>query len=202
MVESNLDVPKIDVMKLHVYSRPLHPELFGIFLNQNIRMGNYDADIWVLGLGHLVCFHTGARTITELVTGESELLSDRSLAERFSLDGSRHEYQYSIAQDMFYMVSTEVEKMSEAVFEQVSREMTEFGQKRGLLMQFEQWRGENDLAPFSFIDYEQRSDELSLFCYHAFPETHLMLRTQSVFSLESLPTRREMRPRGLGGHDG
>jgi len=185
VVESNVDAPKLEEMRLYVYGRPLHPELFGVFLQHKLDLGRYQADIWLLGLGHLVCFHTPEQTVTELVVQASELYSSAGLIEKLPLE-KKSDFRHCLDDRVFYIVSTRAETMSQAVFEQVHREMLRFAETRGLFMPFDQWAEGKGLAPFSFIDYEHRTRELSVFAYHAFPSQNLILRTQSVFSLEAI----------------
>lgn len=182
-MESGLHIPDLSCLRLYVYRRPLHPELFRMFLDQKIRMARYDADLWVLGLGHLACFHTADSTITELVVAESRLFSENGLIERLALE-SKHDYQFCLDQDIHYMVATESERMSDAVFEREYASMVKFGKKRGLFMQFQHWPACEGMTPFTLIDYEHRPNELCVAAYHAFPAQKRMLKTQSVFSRE------------------
>jgi len=185
VLESSLQAPELNTMRLYVYRRPLHPELFGIFLEQKINTRRYEADLWVIGLGHLACFHTGKHTVTELVSVETDLMPETGLVEKLELKRAR-ERQFCIGRRIHYYINTQSEQMSDAVFERFYEEMTQFGQQRGLFIKFDQWSEEGQPAPFSLIDYEHRAGELSVFGYHAFPKQKLALRTQSIFSLAPL----------------
>ena len=182
MVESSLNIPQIDELRLYIYRRPLHPELFNTFLDKSLSTDSYQADLWVFGLGHLVCFHTTESTITELLAPQDDLYSDKELVKKLPVDTHR-ECQFSLNAPIHYVINTSLEAMSEPVFERVHGEMIRFGQKCGLLMTFDQWAEPDGLVPFSLIDYEYRKTELNVFTYHAFPKRRLMLKTQSVFSL-------------------
>jgi hypothetical protein len=181
----DLQGPDLDQMKLYVYRRPLHPELFSIFLEKRIDTGQYQAELMVIGTGHVIGFHCGNSSVTELLTGRKDLLPEKGLLEDFSLERNQ-DYQVCYDNQIYYMVNVQEEEMSEAVFASVHAEMTKFAQKRGLFITFDQWAQEGKPAPFSFIDYERRPSELDVFTYHAFPEHHVLLRTQSVFSLEPI----------------
>lgn len=182
MIESRLQVPELSKTRLYIYRRPLHPELFGIFLETKLAMARYEAQIWLLGLGHAVSFHVASDTITELISADSKHLPAKGRVEAVSLAGT-HEFQYSLGEAIYYVVNSHVERMSEPVFERVYDEMTQFGEKHGLFMRFEQWVSEDGVAPFSMIDYTHKPTELGIFAYHLFPAEKLMLSTQSIFSL-------------------
>lgn len=189
----DLQEPDLDQMKLYVYRRPLHPELFSIFLEKRIDTGQYQAELMILGTGHVIGFHCGNSSVTELLTSRKEILPEKGLLEDFSLERNQA-YQVCYDNQIYYMVNVQGEEMSEAVFASVHEEMTKFARKRGLFITFDQWAQERKPAPFSFIDYERRPSELDVFTYHAFPDRQVLLRTQSIFSLEPIsanPERRE-----------
>lgn len=185
MLESSAHAPKSGDTRFYVYRRPLHPELFGIFLADKHEEHGYEADLWLLGLGHLVCFHAGDRTVTELVTAQGELLPETGRVESFPIRTSR-EYHFCLDGKIYYLASVQSETMSPPVFECVCAEMTRLGQQRGIFIQFDQWAGEDKLSPFGLIDYDHRPRELCLFSYHAFPAERVMLKIQSMFSLDPL----------------
>lgn len=185
MVESSLHVPKLSEMRLYVYRRPLHPELFGIFLEKKLTMDRYEADLCLLGLGHMVRFNAEDSTITELVSMENKLLPETGRLETFCAEGTR-EFRFSLNESIYYVINLHAEQMSDPVFERVYNEMIQFGQERGLFMLFEQWATDELSAPFSLIDYEHRPTELGIFAYHMFPARKIMLSTQSIFSLEPI----------------
>ena len=179
------DVPDLDKMRLFVYRRPLHPELFTIFLEKRIEMEGYQAQLWLMWSGHLVSFYRQDHSISELLTCQRELLPEKGLLEELEL-GRAVDYQVCYENRIYYMVNSQAEHMSEAVFTSVYDDMKKFARNRGLFMEYEHWAAEGHLAPFGFIDYERRASELDVFAYHAFPDRRVMLRTQSVFSLEPI----------------
>ncbi len=180
--------------KMLIYSRALHPELFEIFLGKDIDTGKYEARIFLIGSGHHILFHTPRANITELLTSRLDILPKTGLAQQLSLERNR-EYQANIENEIYYMLNIHSEQMSTPVFESVYREMTKFAQHKGLFLTFEQWVEGDELAPFSFIDYEKRPRELNLFCYHAIPKLNTMIRTQSIFSLEPIDRNSPILPK-------
>jgi len=199
--ESSLQVPELRGLRLYVYRRPLHPELFRIFLQQKVTMSRYEADLLVLALGHVVCFHAAGSTITELVVTESDLFSQKGLVEKLTV-ARPHEYEFHLDQTIHYLVSTQAEQMSQAVFEREYGQMVAYGRKHGLFMQFRQWPEHEGMSPFSLVDYDRRPGELCLSAYHTFPARKLMLKIQSVFSLEHITDPGRQSGRTSGGPRG
>ncbi len=177
--------PNIEQMKLHIYKRHLHPELFEIFIDKRIDTGKYQAHLAILGLGHLICFHAKNESFSELMTGDDKLLPKAGWAQTIELRTSR-ESRTSVEQNIHCMLNVQSEKMSKHVFEHVHNEMMKFARNRGIFIAFDQWAKNERLAPFSFIDYEAKETELEVFAYHAFPETQTFIRTQSVFATEHI----------------
>jgi hypothetical protein len=191
----DLQGPDLERMKFYVYRRPLHPELFSIFLDKRIDTGQFEAELWLIGTGHLISFHRGVLTLSEVLTSREELLPEKGMLEAMPVDRAR-EYQVNYEDQIHYMLNIQSERMSDAVFASVHEEMTKFAQARGMFMRFEQWAAEGQLPPFSFIDYERRPSELDVFTYHAFPDRKVMLRTQSIFSLGPIEPDPRRMPEG------
>lgn len=162
-----------------LYRRALHPELFHIYLDKHIRYGNFQADIWISGLSHLVTVQSGGILVTELTAVPSDLLTDRNLVQQFRYRGER-DFQYRFNDNMRYIFSSQVEEMTEHIFRTTYRDLVRYAKTRGLYVPYSQW-ATNGLEPFSFIDYETRHNELHVHAYHAFPGEWRILRTQSIF---------------------
>lgn len=194
----DLHGPNLEQMKFYVYRRPLHPELFSIVLDKRIDTGYFEAELWLIGTGHVIGFHRGESTLSEVLTSRAELLPEKGRLEGLTVDRTR-DYQLGFENRIYYMANVQSERMSEPVFASVHEEMTKFAQTRGLFMRFEQWAEEGKLPPFGFIDYERRPGELDVFTYHAFPAQCVMLRTQSVFSLDPIASGTRPVPDGPFG---
>ena len=167
---------------LHLYRRSLHPELFNICSSRQFLQGNYEVLMWILPCSHAVTVCHGRDCMTEVICPPEQLLPKRCLVDRFKF-GTEKSHRCNWGHNYNnYMVTFQVEKMSDNLFRQTHSDLTDMGKKRGLFVSFPQWaRGE--LAPFSFIDYEARDKELHIFAYHAFCEQQTVIKTQSLFRL-------------------
>ncbi len=173
---------RVSQLRLLLYSRPLHPELFDIHREHRITKDKYEAQIWITGASHLIAFHRDDSTVTELIADASAMLPDRGRMAVMRLRGEKdHEIEYNGR--IRHMMSFQVETMSQRLYESVHADLTDGFDKCELFLEFPQWRTGNLPAPFTFIDYEAKQGHLHVFAYHAFPEELTIIKTQSIFEL-------------------
>lgn len=166
-------------LNFYLYRRALHPELFHIYMDKHLEYGDFQADIWVSGLSHLVTVQIDGTIVTELAAVPSELLTDRNLVTQFRFRGER-DFQYRFNDRLRYIFSSQMEEMTEHIFRTTYRDLARYATNRGLFVPYPQWTT-NGLEPFSYIDYETRRHELHIHAYHTFPGEWRVLRTQSIF---------------------
>ena len=65
---------RVEDLHFCLYQRAIHPELFHIHRVKRIEQPRYQAEIWVVGLAHVVTVQAGTVILTELVTEDTELL--------------------------------------------------------------------------------------------------------------------------------
>ncbi len=186
-VELGLTKQRSSDLNFFLYQRALHPELFHIYLDKHIEYSNFQAEIWAIGLGHLVTVQSGTTLVTELTAAPSDLLTERNLVTQFRFRGER-DFTYRFNENMRYIFSSQVEETTEHIFRTTYRDLVNYAKKRGMYVPYDQWKT-NGMVPFTFIDYEMRQFELQVHAYHAFPGEWRFLRTQSIF---------ETRPEGRG----
>lgn len=182
---NNVDVnsPALQALELNlfVFDRSLHPELFQHFADYRVSQGRYYADIWIIGLGHVVTINAGRKCLTELLARESETIPTRGVLTRFRLKGERdHERQTSDGWN--YLVSTQVETMDEALYKSVHNDLLRHTEKRGWFHSYDSW-AEGELAPFTYIDHEARDREFHVHAFHAYPQERTLVKTQSIIEL-------------------
>jgi len=183
---SNMDALAVQqAVDLHVflYDRPLHPELFHHFADYRVRQGRYHVDVWVIGLSHVVTVSMGHRSIAELVATDQDLLPTRGLLTRFRLKGER-DAERRTSDGWHYMVSSQVEIMDDPLYKSVHNDLIRHATKLGWYYPYEQW-ADDDLVPFTYMDYEARDGEFHVHAFHAFPQQGTLIKTQSIFELPS-----------------
>lgn len=168
-------------LNLFLYDRPLHPELFRHFVDRSVVQTRYQADAWIIGLGHAVTVRAGNRCMTELIAPESDSLPSRGILTRFRLKGERDLDRRGDA-GWHYMVSSQVEQMDEPLYKSVHVELVRHAAKRGWFQAYDPW-ADGDLVPFSYIDHEARDGEFHVHAFHAFPHERTIVKTQTIFEL-------------------
>ena len=181
-MELGQTIQRVADMKFVLYHRPLHPELFCIHRNQHVSRPSYKADIWVMGLSHVCTVESAGRYVTEVTTDDVEVLPQNGLVTSFQFRGERDHLE-DFDDGMTYILSTQVERMNQNLFHASHRDLVRYASSRGMLVRFEDWTEEEDLPPFTFIDWEARDQELHVQSFHAFPADYTIVKTQSIFEV-------------------
>lgn len=166
---------------LFVYDRPLHPELFRHYADYRVVQGRYHADIWLVGLSHVVTVTCGNRSMTELLCRDSEVLPTRGVISRFRLKGERDQERRT-PDKWCHMVSTQVETMEDSLYRSVHNDLRRHAMRGGWFVAFDQW-ADGDLVPFTYMDQEARDSEFHVHAFHAFPAERTIIKVQSIFEL-------------------
>ncbi len=170
-------------LHLFLYDRPLHPELFRHYADYRVRQGRYHADVWITGLSHVITVTMGHRSMSELLSDDNEVLPTRGVLTRFRMKGER-DAERRTTDNWHYMVSSQIEIMSEPLYKSVHKDLIRHAARRGWYYAYDQW-ADGDLAPFTYIDHEARDREFHVHAFHAFPQERTLVKTQSIFELPS-----------------
>ena len=164
-----------------LYRRPLHPELFRIYRQRQVRRKHYEAHVWIVGCAHVIQFSSNGRWVTELMADEHLSLPQQGLVEKIAFRGEQT-HQRSIQGQLRYTMSFQVEQMSEPVFGYTYEDLSRMDIKRGLSVRFEDW-AEGGAAPFTCVELEPRDRELHVQAFHVFPSDLAVVKTQSIFEV-------------------
>lgn len=168
----------VKTLKLVVYNRPLHPELFDIHCRHQVDQAAFDAEVWITGCTHLVRFSVGEHTVTEVIAEADAELPERGLLASFRCRGEKqHQHRHDAGTQ--YLMNLQVEHMSEKLYAETHRDLTG-STKQGLFVPFPQWRV-GELTPFCYVDHHVTPKTLHVFAYHAFPDELTIVKTQSIF---------------------
>ncbi|MBK9119313.1 MAG: DUF2617 family protein [Phycisphaerales bacterium] len=177
---SNATLQAVD-LHLFLFERPLHPELFQRYATFRVEQGRYHADIWIIGLSHVLSLTIGSKCLTEVLSREGDVPASRGVVTRFRLKGER-DHERSTPDGWNYMVSTQVETMDEALYKSVHNDLLRHTEKRGWFQAYEHM-ADGDLVPFTYMDHEARDREFHLHAFHAFPAERTLVKTQSIIEL-------------------
>ena len=172
---------RVEELQLCLYQRGIHPELFRIHQVKRLEQPRYQAEIWVVGLAHVVTVQVGDKILTELISEENELLPKAGLAMSFKFRGER-DHSQSFGGGLKYIPSTQVERMTSQLFPATHRDFVHHAQNRGMFVTYDEWE-HGGLSAYSFIDFDARDHEFHVHAFHAFPEEQTLLKTQSIFEV-------------------
>ncbi|MCY2930776.1 MAG: DUF2617 family protein [Planctomycetota bacterium] len=173
---------RVATVRLFLYDRQIHPELFTIHHDHRVVQNDYEAQIWVTGCTHVIGFFRGAQGLAEVTAGPEAELPQRGRLLDLPFRGERNHECHAVM-GIRYMMGMQAETMSPAVYGRTHHELARQGAKRGLFVPFPQWMTRAPLTPFSFVDYEASATQLHVFAFHAFPDDLTILKTQSIFEL-------------------
>jgi hypothetical protein len=178
-----MELPQINVsieeLEFSLYQRPLHPELFQIYARRQIKLGDYEADIWVTGCTHVVTVYGTESCLTEVVSVPGQMLPQRGLVERFRFRGQRA-HKCSVSRGLNYMTDFQVDKMSPNLYRQSYIDLERLARNRGIFVKFPGLEV-GGLQPFCYLDFEARKTELCVNSFAAYPDQVVMIKTQSLF---------------------
>ena len=170
-------------MYFNLFDRALHPELFRIDRSRNFAQALYQARIWIAGMSHVVIVHANQWALTELVSPTIEQLPDRGVLASFVFRGER-DHSIDFANGRNYILSSQVEKMSEHLFRATHKDLKRTAQRRGIYASYDEWAS-SGMEPFVYVDYEARRGELHVHSFHVFPEDMTVIKTQSIIEVVS-----------------
>jgi hypothetical protein len=177
-MESKINVA-IEGLTFHLFQRPLHPELFEIYAQRQLKTEKYETIIWVTGCTHVVSVFSGDVCLTELVCVPGQMLPQRGLIERFQFQGPRS-HKCTLSRGVSYMTDFQIEKMSPNLYQQSHQDLERFARNRGVFVKFPKSKV-GDLEPFCYVDFEARRSELHIHTFSAHPDQVTMIKTQSLF---------------------
>jgi len=185
-VELGHTLQRVTDLKFVLYRRPLHPELFHIHQSRHLERFAYQADIWIMGLSHVVSVQSAGRCVTEVTADDIEVLPSNGMVTSFQFRGERDHLE-TFDDGMRFILSTQVERMSQNLFHASHRDLLNYASTRGMLIRFDDWAENGALVPFTFIDFEARDKELHVQAFHAFPADYTILKTQSIIEVGAKP---------------
>ncbi|MCK5114687.1 MAG: DUF2617 family protein [Phycisphaerae bacterium] len=181
----------LESLKLVLFERALHPELFDIYDEIKVCKPSWDTQIWITGCRHVVMFSGADHTLTEVIADDSVVLPQRGLVLSLPFKGEKsHERRTNGG--IHYMMNFQSETMSPRVYRKSHQDLMHRGETCGALIIYPQWttretqgktKIKNPLAPFSQITCDSRPNGLHIMAFHAYPDERTIIKTQSIFEL-------------------
>ena len=178
-------------LDLHLYSRPLHPELFRVHRTEAAERRAYHAEVSLTDAGHVVEFDAGDCHLTEVLVNTSDYppleLPENGLIEVVPCRGERC-HEADIAENVRYMLSTQEEQLPPSLYEATKAEILDYAQARELMWVEVPAAAATDDAPgrgrfLGVLDVERRANELLVQSFHLFDEFSMVVKTQGLIEV-------------------
>ena len=172
--------------QLVVYNRPVHPELFGAVNRSRIDHPRYRFDCWLMSGQHVFCMDRGLESehgqlsVCEVLSADEQVLPTAGLVAGFFCAGERDFSQKFENAGVEYMTTVQTETLSENLYHDMLREMTEYAAEIEAPTQV--WRDDAGDC-LSLVETFKMAGELHAQSYHLIARGGLVIRTQTIFEL-------------------
>ena len=170
--------PAVNDLIFQLYGRPLHPELFEILAQRQVRHEDYEVRVRITSTGHVLSFENEDVHLTEVTAATGQPLPQKRRLLSYRLR-QEHCAALTCAHGIHYQTSFQVEVLSPDLFLHIHDEILNDGSKRGLLSSFP-GRQRVTVAPLGFVTVEARPGCLFFTSFHTFPGEYTVVKTQSL----------------------
>ena len=170
----------MQVLRLMLYSRALHPELFDLQARRTDRHGEYEVESWVTCGGHVVRFQVGGHVLTEAVVEDGDHLPEVGLVSALPCIGEK-EVEHKPDGRLGFVATIQTESLTDNLYMATLREMQDFSHETGSLSH--QWNDNDGAVCLSVLDTQKYRNEFHIQSYHMLGSSGMVLRTQSIFEI-------------------
>ncbi|MEX0654799.1 MAG: DUF2617 family protein [Phycisphaeraceae bacterium] len=168
------------VLRLMVYRRALHPELFDLQNRRTDRHGDYEVEVWVTAGGHVARFQTGGQVLTETVIDAGDHLPETGLIHALPCLGEK-DFELEPDGKIGYVTTIQTESLTDNLYNATLREMEDFVRETGSLSHG--WTDRAGVACLTALDVQKYKREFHIQSYHLYGSSGMVLRTQSIFEI-------------------
>ncbi len=165
-------------MSLHLYRRPIHPELFETLAHREVCRDDYTLSVRITPSGHVIAWRSANLFLTEITAARGQPLPGRGHVWRHRFQGEQTD-AFRASPLICYQMSAQAEVLSDQLFERIHDELMADGQKRGLLHLLHPHR-RFGLSPIGFVAADARPGCLVINTFHTFPAECTLLKTQTL----------------------
>jgi hypothetical protein len=170
--------PPVSAMALHLYRRPLHPELFETLACREVRRDDYTLTVCITPAGHVLTWRTADLVLTEIMASRGQPLPGRGKVWRHRFHGEQCD-AFRASPFISYQMSAQAETLTPNLFARIHEELLADGQKRGLL-HLHHPHHRFALSPLGFVTADARLGCLVVNTFHTFPVECTLLKTQTL----------------------
>ena len=165
-------------MSVHLFRRPLHPELFETLACRVIANDDYVLTFRITPTGHVLSWQSPDLVLSEITASRGQPLPGRGHVWRHRFQGEQSD-AFRASPLILYRMSAQVETLPPKLFRSIQDDLIADGHKRGMLHLFESPQ-RNEPAPIGFITADARPGCLLVNTFHTFPAELTLLKTQTL----------------------
>lgn len=170
--------PDVEDLAFSLFDVPLHPELaVAVKTREFLR----DGGRLRLGLavgGHFLSWRRGRAAVTEVLAPQDWALPSTRQIFSHRIGGERVE-RSDPAPGLRYECCFQAEKLPPEIYCRLHDELRRDGERDGLLHVFAA-TDRLDLPPLSFADLHARAGSIVVHCFHTFPDSFSVVKTQTL----------------------
>lgn len=170
--------PPVSDVSLHLFRRPLHPELFETLTRREVKQDDYVLTVRITPSGHVISWQTKALCLTEITAARGQPLPGRGRVWRHRFLGEQTD-AFRASPVISYQMSAQAESLPTNLFERVHEELLADGRKRGI-MHLHYPHHRLGLSPIGFVTADARPGCLVVNTFHTFPAESTLLKTQTL----------------------
>jgi hypothetical protein len=170
--------PRVKDLVFHLYSRPIHPELFETCALHIVKRPDFEIAVRITPSGHVFSFRGDGFTVTEATAVRNQALPVAGHLLKHGIHGAKCD-ALTPAPQARYCLTTEIEHLTDDLFPRVQEEIIAGAAKGGLLFCF---HPENRifLSPISFMSVQAGPGRVSITGLHTFPGENTIVKTISL----------------------
>lgn len=155
-------------LRLHVFDRSIHPELYDVVRRVELRGEHWSADLVITSQGHVIAFRAGGETLTEVFAPAGAALP--RIGARASV-AIRRDAGEELRRDegaIRYAASLRVATHPPAEYRRAAGALIQDDPMERIKVFFD-LAGEDDLTPFALMDFRRWPSGITVASVHACP---------------------------------
>ncbi len=167
---------------LHLFQRPVHPELLEICCARYFERERYVLRTAVTTAGHCISFCVdGQQQVTEICAGLNEDLPKRTRLLSCSLDEHQCE-EMAVGANLLWQSRFSLDAVDSRIFLAIQAQLDEQGECEGLVHRFRPEQG-GAIPAVSYVNFQAFARHAIVRTFHTFPGTLMVARTESRFRI-------------------
>lgn len=175
--------PRIAEPGMHLFQRPVHPELLDTCVFRLFERGDYRLRTAITTAGHIVVFDAGSVLLTEVC---AELRQDLPRQRRLVSAGLEGRGCGPLTVDgrVTWSCRFQIDPVDPSVLAIIGQQLDAQGECEGLVCRFRPENGRpDDIGGLSYVHFQAFARHALVRTFHTFPESLTVCRTESRFVL-------------------